>query len=111
MTTFRLWDIVVVPFPFSDTRKSKPRPALVVSRKRFNDMHDHTTLMMITSALHTSWPSDVLISANASSGLPITSIVRMKLFTLDNTLVRRKIGSLAKTSRSKVLKQLRTHLA
>jgi mRNA interferase MazF len=31
------WDVVVVPFPFTDSPASKRRPALVLSLRAFND--------------------------------------------------------------------------
>ena len=89
------WDIVVVPFPFADIPKSKPRPALVISNKKFNSKNSHTTLMMITSSVTYKWFSDVEILDLAKTGLPKTSFLRMKVFTLDNRLIKKKIGTLA----------------
>ncbi|ABL65668.1 hypothetical protein Cpha266_1647 [Chlorobium phaeobacteroides DSM 266] len=47
---FKPYDIVVVPFPFTEKRAVKHRPAVVLSTSRFNENHDHLTLAMITSA-------------------------------------------------------------
>lgn len=54
---------------------------------------------MITSRKNAPWPLDVPISAEAEAGLAAPSVVRMKLFTLDNRLVIRKIGRLSKPDR------------
>ena len=50
---------------------------------------------MITSASHSPWPLDCVIGDLAAAGLPAASKVRMKLFTLDNRLLRGSIGRLA----------------
>ena len=90
------FDVVVVPFPFSERRAAKRRPALVVSTTPFNLAHAHNVLAMITTAGHTSWPSDVAIADLAAAGLPAPSWVRLKLFTLDVSLIVRSIGHLAR---------------
>ncbi len=87
------FDVVVVPFPFVDSDLTRRRPALVLSTRDFNKM-GRSILAMITTAEHASWPSDVPIDWK-KSGLPRPSIVRMKVFTLDNRLVERKAGCLS----------------
>jgi len=52
-------------------------------------------LAMITSASNSDWPLDIEIEDIDAAGLPYASIVRMKLFTLDDQLVIRKAGSLS----------------
>ena len=97
------FDVVVVPFPFTDRTTSKRRPALVLSdRAAFNDAADHAVLAMITSAENSDWPLDVEITNLKAAGLPSASVVRMKLFTLDQHLIIRKAGSLASKDRRAV---------
>ena len=56
------FDVVVVPFPFTDRAASKRRPALVLSdASAFNAATGQVVLAMITSAKHACWPLDVLI--------------------------------------------------
>jgi mRNA interferase MazF len=99
---FDKFSVVVVPFPFTDQTASKRRPALVLSGTDFNTAVGHSVLAMITSAKNSNWISDVAISDLTSAGLSSTSIVRMKLFTLDNRLIIRKAGILAKTDQQAV---------
>ncbi len=87
-------DVVVVPFPFTDRRATKRRPALIVSSADFNEAHEQTVLAMITSA-RGSWPSDVAIRDWREAGLNAPCKVRFKLFTLDDTLIVRKVGTLS----------------
>jgi mRNA interferase MazF len=88
------YDVLVVPFPFTDRRASKRRPALSISTERFGIQSSHTVLAMITSAKNPAWPLDVTIDA-PQAGLHAPSKVRMKLFTLDNHLILRRAGSLS----------------
>lgn len=105
------FDVVVVPFPFTDRATSKRRPALVVSdRAAFNVRIGHAVLAMITSAAHSAWPLDVRVTDLKAAGLPSTSVVRMKLFTLDQQLIIRKAGSLAAKDRQAVAAAVRTLL-
>jgi len=108
MVTFEAFDVVVVPFPFTDRSSSKRRPALVISdATSFNNRAGQSVLAMITSARHSDWPLDVEITDLDSAGLPASSVVRMKLFTLDNQLVLRKAGTLAEDDQQRVSRALR----
>lgn len=80
---------------------SKRRPALVLSREEFNEASGSTLLAMITSAQNPPRPFDIQIDA-ASRGLPAASKVRCKFFTLDNRLIIREVGSLARVDRKRV---------
>jgi mRNA interferase MazF len=112
MTIYDPFDVVVVPFPFTDKAKQKPRPALVISRRNFNASHGNVILLMITTAAQTQWPSDVPISSLKSAGLPSAWVVRFKMFTLDESIITKKIGVLSnqdRVSASASLKQILIH--
>jgi len=99
----KTFDIILLPFPFTDKSMSKKRPALVLSSTlQFNALCNHTIVAMITSALQTPWPLDTLIQNLETTHLSKKSIIRMKLFTIDNRLIIKKIGSLCKKDREKV---------
>ena len=99
--TCKPYDVVVVPFPFTDRRTSKRRPALALSSETFSAESGHTVLAMITSAGNPPWPMDVAIDAE-KAGLRAPSKVRMKLFTLDNRLILHRTGSLSRTDQRTV---------
>ncbi|MFO7936829.1 MAG: type II toxin-antitoxin system PemK/MazF family toxin [Kiritimatiellia bacterium] len=95
--TCKPFDVVVIPFPFTDSGKTKRRPALVLSGHGiFGKQSGHTVMAMITSAKNTSWSLDVQIDDLSSAGLTAPSTIRMKLFTLDNRFIIRNAGKLAK---------------
>jgi mRNA interferase MazF len=96
--TYEAFDVVVVPFPFTDRSTIKRRPALVLSNaNNFNKYVGQSVMVMITSASNSDWPLDVDIKNLDLAGLPSSSVVRMKLFTLDDRLIIRKAGVLGKT--------------
>lgn len=106
--TYRAFDVVVVPFPFTDRTASKRRPALALSDSdAFDAKVGQSVLAMITSAAHSDWPLDTAITDLKSAGLPSPSIVRMKLFTLDHQLILRKAGSLGAKDRQAVARSVR----
>lgn len=101
--TFNQFDIVVVPFPFTDTSGSKKRPALVLSDAvAFNTLLSRSVMAMITTTTHAPWVLDIPITDLSSAGLRAASVVRMKLFTLDDALVLRQIGTLAQADQAAV---------
>ena len=105
LNTFKMFDVVVVPFPFTEQQKSKNRPAVIISdSKKFNDKIGQSILAMITSAEHSEWPLDVPINSLVDAGLTKPSKIRFKLFTLDHTLIHATIGRLT-PSDAKNLKQ------
>jgi mRNA-degrading endonuclease toxin of MazEF toxin-antitoxin module len=102
------WDVVTVPFPFSDRAGLKRRPALVVSTESFNQ-NGHTVLAMVTTS-HLSWPTDSPLTQLSSCGLSKPCVVRLKLFTLDNRLIIKRIGHLAEEDITRVGQALRAIL-
>ena len=105
------FDVVVVPFPFTDRTSSKRRPALVLSSGTFNASARNSVLAMITSAEQSSWPGDVTITQVESAGLHSDCVVRLKLFTLDHRLIIRKIGTLAGADQKKLRSAWKSLLA
>jgi mRNA interferase MazF len=105
------FDVVIVPFPFTDKAQVKRRPALVISgNAAFNKKAGHSVMAMITSANNPPWPLDVPISNLDTAGLPAPSLVRLKLFTLDHRFVIAKRGALSDKDRKAVARSLRAVL-
>jgi mRNA interferase MazF len=105
---YKQFDVAVVPFSFTDNTAAKKRPALILSdANNFNVPNQKSIMAMITTATHHSWMLDVKIEDLASAGLKVPSIVRFKLFTLDNVLIIKKIGSLTEKDVLAARKSLR----
>lgn len=96
--SFERFTVVRVPFPFTDRNATKNRPALVLSdAASFNTPAGHSVMAMITSLGNAPWPLDCPIDDLKAAGLPVPSLVRFKLFTLDHRLVRGELGKLSAT--------------
>jgi len=105
--TYKIFDVVVVPFPFTDQSTDKKRPALVLSDfESFNDVTENCVLAMITSAKNPDWPFDTQIGSIQKAGLPAPSKIRMKIFTLDSRLILKKIGGLSAKDQKAVKENL-----
>ena len=102
---FEPFDVVVVPFPFTDREAERRRPALIVSSPDFNETHAQSILAMITSA-GGEWPSDVALLDWSEAGLSVPCKVRLKLFTLDDALILRKAGALSERDAEAVRRSL-----
>lgn len=107
MPIFSPWDIVKVPFPYTNRPVQQRRPALVVSTG------EHLLwVLMITSAENRGWPGDVDVDNLMSAGLPSASVVRTaKIATIDARSAE-PLGNLSSAvARSEVARHLRMALA
>ncbi|NBB78772.1 MAG: type II toxin-antitoxin system PemK/MazF family toxin [Verrucomicrobia bacterium] len=100
------FDIVVLPFPFTDRSTMKRRPALILSNPDYQKSSGHLICAMVTTAARSKWPGDTTIAAWVDAGLPKPSKVRLKLFTLDARFVIRRLGKLVESDASEVTEAL-----
>jgi mRNA interferase MazF len=101
------FDVVLVPFPFSDRLAEKRRPAVVVSRSDLQTRHGHIWLAMVTSEGRNHWPSDVPVDDLAAAGLPAPSLVRTaKLTTAESARIVRRLGRLTDAAAAEVRRQI-----
>ncbi len=94
MTLLDQLDIGLVPFPFTDKNATVKRAALALSTRSFNSGASATIFAMITKVQFSEWPGDYIIKDWKKAGLLLPSIVRLKLFTLENSLILRQLGHL-----------------
>ncbi len=104
------FDVLVVPFPFTDRAAQKRRPAVALSVRSANSATGHTVCAMVTSADNPPWPNDVAIRDLAAAGLPAASVIRLKWFTIDNRLILRRAGALAESDRRALRQVIRSAL-
>lgn len=105
--TYKRFEVVRVPFPFTDKDATKNRPALVLSDEfAFNAPAGHSVMAMITSEAHSAGPLDCVVQNLSAAGLPAPSKVRLKLFTLDHHLVHGRLGQLAAEDAGRVQQAL-----
>jgi mRNA interferase MazF len=107
---FDPFDIVVVPFPYTDRLAEKRRPALVISNRKLA-VHGVIWLAMITSAENAPWSSDVTIVDLGRAGLRALSVVRAaKIACIEPSRINRQIGRLDKATAKIVEQRLRGFL-
>ncbi len=94
MILLERWDIGLVPFPFTDRNATVKRAALALSVRSFNGAAASTVFAMITKAQFSAWPGDYAIENWKEAGLLLPSIARIKLFTIENSLILRRLGAL-----------------
>jgi mRNA interferase MazF len=76
MAIFSRWDVVKVPFPYTDRPIRQRRPAVVIAAGEIEEVYGLLWLLMITSAENRGWEGDVMVSDLGAAGLPASSIVR-----------------------------------
>jgi len=89
---------VLVPFPYSDLRGSKRRPACVVSARPYNDQSPDVVLAMVTSnsaRIQQPGRGDVAIRGWRTAGLRLPSVLRAgRLLVLEQRLLGPVLGDL-----------------
>lgn len=92
-----IFDIALIPFPFSDLSSTKKRPCLIIGEFSPRSLGKHYVICMITSKIHgIKFPFDVVIGNIKSAGLPKDSIIRLtKVVTIEEKLIIKKLGKLA----------------
>jgi len=92
---FAQWDVVVLPFPYTDRLAEKRRPAVVISKPWVAKDFGLLWVAMITSAGNNSWAADIQIENLRKTGLSTPSVIRpIKIATIEAERVVRKIGGL-----------------
>ena len=92
--SYNKWDIVLVPFPFTDLTTTKKRPALIISPDEYNENLD-IVIVFITSKLDLEYRfGDYKIKEWREANLPKPSMLRMKFATIDKSIILKKLGKL-----------------
>ena len=101
MTAFRVGEVVVVEFPFTDMQGRKRRPGVVLAI-------DSSDLLLARITTHEPRdPFDVPLQEWAAIGLPKPSTARLvKLISIDARLVHHSIGVLSQTDRTKLAQSI-----
>ncbi len=107
MPNFSKPEIVLVRYPFSDLTSSKVRPAVVVNAS-------HTSQDLFVVAL-TSKTSGLLAGEFVSAdwklaNLNVETAVKRGIFTIKQTLVKKRVGKLSDADTEQVEKSLRDWL-
>jgi mRNA interferase MazF len=111
MPDCEVWDLVKVPFPYTNRPIQQRRPALVVAAPRAAGAPELLWVLMVTSAMNRGWPGDVDVSDFANAGLPAASVIRTAKIATIEAQDAERIGTLPETDRAPVASALRDSLA
>jgi mRNA interferase MazF len=95
--------VVLIPFPFTDLKGSKIRPAVVLSKNALD-----VTICFITSELKWKTEYDIPVFPSVDNGLKAESLIRTgKIATIDSSLVLGELGELSDIEISELNKGLK----
>lgn len=102
-----VWDLVKVPFPYTNRPVQQRRPALVVAVPEAPGAPELLWVLMVTSAANRGWPGDVAVSDLAAAGLPAPSVVRSAKIATIEAQDAEQIGQLPPEDRVLIAQVLR----
>ena len=99
-TGYEFGDLVLVPFPFTDQRTTKRRPAVVVSSGRYHQERPDLIILAVTSQVRTA-PAvgEAAIGKWKEAGLLKPYVLKPLLATIEKGLVLRRLGRLEEEDR------------
>lgn len=110
-TTYNFGDVVLVPFPFTDQRGIKRRPAVIVSSAAYNGARRDLVLMAVTSQFRATMSiGEVVVMEWKKAGLLKPSVIKPVLTTVEKGLLLRTLGRLEATDQSMLRDALRLML-
>jgi len=107
MPACEVWDLVKVPFPYTNRPVQQRRPALVVAIPNAPAALNLLWVMMVTSAGNRGWPGDVVVSNLDKAGLPAPSVVRLAKIATIEAHDAERMGRLAHADQLQVADALR----
>ncbi len=110
MPDFEVWDVVKVPFPYTNRPVHQRRPALVIASAKHGAVQHLLWVLIITNGANRRWPGDVEISDLVTAGLPAASIVRIAKIATIEAADAERIGTLPTADRPKVARHVRSTL-
>lgn len=107
--SYKVNDIVLVRFPFTDLVSTKKRPALVLSSAPLSENIQIYIVAMITSKIDSiKLRNDVILKEWEKSGLIHPSLVRLsKMTTVESEIIDKKLGRLTRPDFVKVGESLK----
>jgi mRNA interferase MazF len=107
MPSFSRNDVVLVAYPFSDRTGSKVRPAVIVSGPhRSRDLF----VVPLTSRADRMAEGEFSLADWRSAGLNMASVVKRGLFTVHESFVLKRVGTLGANDTNRVNESLRSWL-
>ncbi|WP_330205345.1 type II toxin-antitoxin system PemK/MazF family toxin [Cyanobacterium sp. Dongsha4] len=100
-------DVILVNYPFSDLSSTKVRPAIIINAPSTSKDYFIVPLSSRTENLLTG---EFILQDWQKAGLNVKSIVKRGIFTIENTLIIKKIGTLTIEDSNKLEESLKLWL-
>jgi mRNA interferase MazF len=107
---YRRGDVVAVPYEYSDLTGGKVRPAVIVSSDSYNLARPDVVAAGISTQVAKVGPYDHVLTDWAAAGLRYPSLVRGRLLTIEQRLIRRNVGHLSARDLASVDEKLASFL-
>ncbi len=107
MPSYSKPEIVLVRYPFSDLSSSKVRPAVVVTAP-----HTSQDLFVVplTSKTSSLLAGEFVLADWNAAGLNVETAIKRGIYTIKETLVRKRVGKLEDADAEQLEKSLQTWL-
>jgi mRNA interferase MazF len=105
MPSYLKGSIVLVRFPFSDLSAAKVRPAVVVNAPSRN-----VFVVPLTSKLDRLQAGEFIMQEWKAAGLNVQTAVKRGLFTIHESLILKRVGSIAPADTEPLEQSLRAWL-
>jgi len=103
MIDYKLGEVVLIAFPYTNGTGSKKRPALVLY-----DAGDPDILVARITSQTVLTKDDIVLNDWAEAGLLVPSTVRLhKVATLEKVLINRSLGTLSASDRQTIISYLK----
>ena len=91
-------EILIIPIPYTDLSSQKKRPVVVISNNQYNDVMEDIIVVAMTSNVEKRDYSILISNKDMEKGsLLYESMIRVdKIYTLKQSIVIKKFGSLKK---------------
>ncbi len=101
-------DLVLISFPFSNLQESKVRPVIVMSNDQYNKKFDDFIAVPLTSNMKIRYHAIVITTQELESGkLIVDSQAKVdKIFAVEQSLIRKKIGTVKKAVHERLKRAL-----
>ncbi len=104
MPSYSQHEVVLVLYPFSDLTSAKVRPAVVI-----NAVHVSQDLLVVALTSKTSGllAGEFVLTEWKAVGLNVETAVKRGIYTIKETLVRKRVGKLGDTDAERLEQSLR----
>lgn len=107
MTKYKRQDIVLVDFGFSEGRRSKKRPVLIISSEHYHKSRQEVIVVAITSNIKRVLFGDTKIEKWKEAGLLYPSLVTGIIRTIKENLFLQKLGAITQQDFQRIEENLK----